>query len=276
MPRHPAIEPLEPRQLLAANGMNVKAGTAALQGPTLFVNGKGGSDKITLGLDPADLSILDVSINGRLFQFPAAAVQHISAAGRGGNDAIVISEGLGVLAINATLDGGGGNDMLTGGSGADSLIGGGGRDTLAGGNGDDLLNGGGGNDVIMAGNGNDNLLGGAGKDDLRGEAGDDTLDAGSGADILTGGDGNDVFVLRKGEANGDVINDFNGNGTGLGDSIVLEGYAAGTTFTRVGPGSSNIYQINDHGSIETVTIFATGQVHSGDWEIVTTYDFTFA
>ncbi len=130
-------------------------------------------------------------------------------------------------------------------------------------------------DVLYGMDGHDTLKGGGGNDVLNGGNGDDIIDGGAGADNMTGGAGNDVFILRKGEANGDVITDFWGRGNALGDSIVLVGYAPGTTFTRVGPGNSNTYQINDHGFIETVTIFATGQVHTGDWEIVTTYDFSF-
>jgi len=60
-----------------------------------------------------------------------------------------------------------------------------------------------------------------------------------------------------------------------GDSIALVGYAAGTTFTRVGPGSSNLYKIDDHGAVEFVTIYATGQVHGTDYELVTVYDYNF-
>ena len=89
-----------------------------------------------------------------------------------------------------------------------------------------------------------------------------------GHDMLTGGSGNDVFVFHKGEADGDVILDFHGRGAATGDSIELVGYAAGTTFTRVGNGSSNIYEINDHGFIEHVTIIATGQVHATDYHFV--------
>jgi hypothetical protein len=131
----------------------------------------------------------------------------------------------------------------------------------------DTLRGMGGDDVLKGGGGQDTLLGGIGLD---------TLYGGTGADTMTGGDGNDTFVLRKGEANGDVITDFFGRGNADGDSIVLEGYGAGTTFTRVGGGSSNIYAINDNGQIEYVTIYATGQVHGSDYEIVTAYDYAFA
>lgn len=151
--------------------------------------------------------------------------------------------------------GGAENDVLRGGNGNDMLVGGGGQDQLEGGNGADHLEG---------GNGNDTLLGGAGEDILSG---------GVGADHLAGGDGNDVYVLRKGEANGDTITGFFGMGAAEGDSIVLEGYGAGTTFQRVGGGSSTLYKIDDHGFVEYVTIVATGQVHSTDYTFDPTVSF---
>ncbi len=130
-------------------------------------------------------------------------------------------------------------------------------------------------DTLRGMDGSDTLKGGGGTDTLLGGNGSDWLDGGAGGDVLTGGDGNDVFVFYKGEANGDTITDFFGRGNALGDSIVLVGYGAGTTFSRVGPGNSNTYQINDNGTIETLTIYATGQVHSGDYELVTVYDWAF-
>jgi hypothetical protein len=130
-------------------------------------------------------------------------------------------------------------------------------------------------DVLRGMGGNDILKGGGGQDNLQGGIGMDILDGGTGGDTMTGGDGNDIFVLRKGEANGDVIMDFFGRGNADGDSIVLVGYAAGTTFTRVGNGSSNLYAINENGVIEYVTIYATGQVHTGDYDLVTIYDYAF-
>lgn len=138
-----------------------------------------------------------------------------------------------------------------------------------------IMVGGAESDTFHGAGGNDILAGGGGTDYLFGDAGNDRLNGGAGADVLTGGDGNDIFVLRKGEANGDVINDFWGRGNADGDSIVLVGYAEGTTFTRVGPGSSNLYKIDDHGSVEFVTIYATGQVHGSDYEIVSVYDYAF-
>jgi hypothetical protein len=184
---------------------------------------------------------------------------------------------------NDIIDGNGGNDVIAGGADSDLIFGGTGSDTvyggdsasdltetgsdvISGGAGNDFLYGNGGNDSLFGGTENDELYGGAGHDELFGEAGIDRLNGGAGADDLTGGSGNDVFVFKKGEANGDVIEDFVGNGSGAGDSIRLEGYAAGTTFTRVG--NSDTWKINDHGFIEYITIENHASVHSTDWIIV--------
>ncbi len=118
-------------------------------------------------------------------------------------------------------------------------------------------------DVLSGAGGNDTLVGGGGADTLDGGTGNDILDGGAGADTMTGGSGGDSFVFHKGEANGDVITDFKGQGSG-GDEIHLIGYAAGTTFTRIGNGSSDLYEINDHGSIEYVTIHGPGHVSLSD------------
>ena len=149
--------------------------------------------------------------------------------------------------------GGAETDIFTGNLGSDTLSGGGGSDILIGGTGifdfgtdGDILNGNGGIDILYGGGGND------------------TLNGGAQADLLIGGNGNDVFVFQKGEANGDVVLDFDGNGASAGDSIVLQGYAAGTTFTRIGGFGSDLYQINDHGFIEYVTIMGQSHVHASD------------
>jgi hypothetical protein len=128
---------------------------------------------------------------------------------------------------------------------------------------DNVMFGGAESDTFHGANGNDTLVGGGGSDFLFGDNGNDRLDGGAGADTMTGGSGGDTFVFHKGEANGDVVMDFKGQGSG-GDSIELVGYAAGTTFTRIGNGSSDIYQINDHGVIETVTIHGPGHVSLSD------------
>jgi parallel beta-helix repeat protein len=105
------------------------------------------------------------------------------------------------------------------------------------GRGNDLAN------VIRSGVGNDHLFGGGDRDILFGGVGSDVLDGGSGADMLTGGTGNDIFVFRKGEANGDLITDFVGNGAATGDSIQLTGWGEYTTFTKMT--AANVWKITD-------------------------------
>jgi Ca2+-binding RTX toxin-like protein len=181
------------------------------------------------------------------------------------------------------IDGNGGDDVIAGGAGSDLITGAEGNDTIYGGDsatdttdtgndillgeaGNDIIYGNGGNDSLYGGDDNDQLFGGAGSDTLDGGNGNDVLNGGAGADTLTGGAGNDVFVFHKGEANGDVVTDFNGNGAGAGDSIRLEGYAAGTTFTEIG--HSGQWKINDHGFIEIVTLQGHPTVHPTDVTVV--------
>lgn len=58
----------------------------------------------------------------------------------------------------------------------------------------------------------------------------DTIDGGAGADQLTGGPGADLFVFRAGEANGDVVADFN---EVSGDRLQFLGYDDGASFTQI-------------------------------------------
>ncbi|HZO47266.1 MAG TPA: PQQ-dependent sugar dehydrogenase [Xanthobacteraceae bacterium] len=203
-------------------------------------------------------------------------------AGIGGNDRIFAGPG------NDVIDGGAGNDQMFGGSGddvyaVDSLedavneSAGAGIDTaivyvnnyvltanvergnvgLFGG----LTLAGNGLDNTLGGNsGADTLNGGGGADGLFGGGGADTLDGGSGGDTLVGGPGNDLFVFQRGEANGDVISDFAGNGAAVGDQLRFEGYgtaAGGATFTRIG--ASNQWEINSaEGTVHDIVTLANG------------------
>lgn len=187
--------------------------------------------------------------------------------GEGGSDIINGNGG------DDTIAGGADGDVLYGAEGNDTIYGGAsandatpsGNDVIAGDGGNDLLYGNDGDDCLLGGDQDDQLFGGAGADSLDGGDGVDRLNGGAGADDLTGGAGFDVFIFRKGEANGDEIFDFDGNGNGAGDSIRLEGYAAGTTFTKV---SGDTWKINDHGFIEFVTIHAAEPIKTSDWVIV--------
>lgn len=85
------------------------------------------------------------------------------------------------------------------------------------------------------GNGNHNVItGNSGNNVLKGLAGDDTLIGGGGKDTLTGGTGHDKFVYKSvsdspAGAGRDVITDFKGNGSGIGDKIDLKGIDANVT-----------------------------------------------
>jgi serralysin len=169
------------------------------------------------------------------------------------------------------LRGGDGGDTLNGGDGNDRLLGHVGNDNLLGGNGDDFVIGGAGADTLNGGSGVDtadysasasgvvvnlqsnsatggdaqgdtfnsieNVTGSASSDTLYGRnSAANRLDGGAGADILWGGTGNDTFVFRAGQANGDIVFDFNGAGAAAGDQILLEGYGTleqGARFTRI-------------------------------------------
>jgi Ca2+-binding RTX toxin-like protein len=173
------------------------------------------------------------------------------------------------------LKGGGGADALFGDEGDDSLEGGAGADTLNGGRGIDSMTGGAGDDVYyvdsasdvvgeVAGEGTDTVfssanahflaanvenlsldtdadtgvygIGNAQANAIFGNANDNILDGGGSADQLNGLGGNDTFIFRAGEANGDTLHGFDGNGAGIGDVIYFQGYgtaAEGATFQQL-------------------------------------------
>jgi Ca2+-binding RTX toxin-like protein len=98
----------------------------------------------------------------------------------------------------------------------------------------------------LLGNGAANRLEGrSGSDTLNGANGSDVLMGGAGGDLLIGGGDNDSFVIGRGEAGGDRIQDF-----ALGDHIELTGYSPGSSVLKVA-GSATDWAIRDA---------ATGQV----------------
>jgi Ca2+-binding RTX toxin-like protein len=177
----------------------------------------------------------------------------------------------GVNAINGmggddSLKGYGGNDTLIGEAGHDTLDGGTGADTMIGGTGNDNYRVDNAGDVVteLAGQGTDTVktslgsytlganvenlsfdnVAGAGVygfgnalgNTITGNNNSNLLDGKAGADILTGGGGVDNFVFRAGEANGDRITDFTGNGAAAGDTLIFVGYgtlAQGATFHQL-------------------------------------------
>jgi Ca2+-binding RTX toxin-like protein len=150
---------------------------------------------------------------------------------------------------NDTLYGGSGDDVVEGGYNNDKIYGSEGNDLISGGYDTDELKGEAGNDTLYGGYGLDNLNGGSGNDKLYGEADVDTLLGGDGLDQLSGGGGYDIFDYnaatesKPGSTLRDVILDFAGVGTALGDKIDLAGIDANTgvsadqAFTFKGSGS---------------------------------------
>ncbi|MDF0522819.1 hypothetical protein P0R31_36910 [Bradyrhizobium yuanmingense] len=70
---------------------------------------------------------------------------------------------------------------------------------------------------------------------VEGTAGTDTF-IGSGIATMSGNGGNDTFIFRSGQADGDTIADFIGNGASSGDMLIFKGFGTsgeGATFTQV-------------------------------------------
>ena len=162
-----------------------------------------------------------------------------------------------------TLFGNTGSNLLDGGGGADSMFGGAGNDIYFVDDAGDFVfeNVGEGTDavfstvsytltanvetLVLQGGGNLSGTGNALANSIFGNSGVNTLDGGAGADVLTGNAGNDTFVFHAGQANGDTIVDFIGNGAAAGDSLQFAGFgtaAQGATFTQIG--ASNQWQIH--------------------------------
>lgn len=196
-PRTATIEHLEGRRLLSHAPA---APTAVLDASgVLEVNGTRKADLISIHVDAADATKLDVTMNGTTVSFALADVKGIHVDAGSGNDTVTVDASVNVA---ATLMGGNGNDSMTGGSGNDDLDGGNGKDSLSGGAGDDTVtgdngndneDGGAGNDTMSGGNGNDTLAGGDGDDSLTGGNGSDDMDGQAGTDTCSGGKGHDKF-----------------------------------------------------------------------------------
>jgi hypothetical protein len=90
----------------------------------------------------------------------------------------------------------------------------------------------------------------------------DRIDGGPGHDTLTGGPGNDTFVFRRGEAHGDTIIDFSGNGANRGDQLEFVGFGAGAAFEQV---SSTEWHIIAGGTRETITLANAAPISPSDY-----------
>lgn len=113
---------------------------------------------------------------------------------------------------------------------------------------------------LMGDQGADTLVGRGGNDDLSGGQGADLYIGGSGADTMRGGTG-DTFQFSPGEAAGDVIQGFVGNGAAAGDTLVFQGYGAGATLSNVG----DAWTITWAGGQETFTITGVTSLDPSDY-----------
>jgi Ca2+-binding RTX toxin-like protein len=161
-----------------------------------------------------------------------------------------------------TLFGNSANNLLDGAAGADTMIGGAGNDTYFADNAGDTVieNLNEGSDAVFASldytlsanvetlvlQGSVNLsgTGNALANGIYGNSGNNTLNGGAAGDLLTGDTGNDTFVFHVGEADGDTVVDFAGNGAAAGDSLQFVGYGAGATFTNI---DATQWQVNYNG-----------------------------
>jgi glucose/arabinose dehydrogenase/Ca2+-binding RTX toxin-like protein len=199
------------------------------------------------------------------------------------------------FAGNDVIDGRGGEDYLGGENGNDHLIGGAGPDGLDGGNGFDYARydtAGAGvvADVLSAGVNTgdaagdtyisieglvgsgfgDTLRGDNNVNDIHGLGGNDIIDGRGGADAIGGEAGDDVFIFRRGEANGDTLVDFAGNGAAAGDTFQFVGYGtagAGATFTQL---DATHWRINssDGAVHDTITLSNGASVNASDYLFV--------
>jgi hypothetical protein len=115
-----------------------------------------------------------------------------------------------------------------------------------------------------------NANGSAFGDIIIGDAAANMLNGLGGADSSTGNGGNDTFVLAAGQANGDIVTDFNGNGAGAGDSFLFSGFgtaAQGATFTPLNATQWQIHSGLD-GHNEIITLSNAAAVDASDFVFV--------
>jgi Ca2+-binding RTX toxin-like protein len=184
-----------------------------------------------------------------------------------------------------TLHGNAGGNLLDGRGGADVMRGGAGNDVYFVDDAGDLVveNANEGTDAVFATvgytlasnvetlvpQGSGNLAGGGNTlaNKLYGNAGDNALDGGGSADRLTGNAGNDTFVFHVGEADGDIVIDFAGNGAAAGDSFSFIGFGTtgdGASLTQIGASNQWLIHSGLGGADETITLLNGASVDPTD------------
>jgi Ca2+-binding RTX toxin-like protein len=84
--------------------------------------------------------------------------------------------------------------------------------------------------------------------------------------VLTGGAGNDIFVFRPGEANGDIVADFVGNGPAAGDALQFIGYGA-ATFENIDPTHWQVVY-NGGASADVITFLNAPVIDPSDFTFI--------
>jgi Ca2+-binding RTX toxin-like protein len=140
--------------------------TAQVKAGTLQIRGDGASDKLVLAPTPTQL-IVDVGEDGTAdFTFDRTAFTAVSVQAGDGDDEVRVLNA--ATPIDATIDGGAGDDTLLGGNGNETLLGGAGNDFVDGNIGADTAQLGSGNDTFQwdPGDGSDSVDGQSGTDSL--------------------------------------------------------------------------------------------------------------
>jgi Ca2+-binding RTX toxin-like protein len=215
-----------------------------------------------------------------------------------GTDAVIVFANNYALASNVENGNAGlaTGQWLTGNGLGNTLVGNTGDDILDGGGGLDWLTGGPGNDIYLVDNLGDTANENPGADidtavasvDFTiptnvevlcengigltgtGSASNDILVSVGGPNILVGLDGDDTFVCVKGQSDGTTIQDFNGNGPNVGDTLVFVGYgtaAQGATLTQTDPTHWNI-NASDGLAHDIISLANGAGVHQSDFLFV--------
>jgi len=276
------------------DGIDGKGGADTLRGlaGNDYLNGGAGADWMAGGVDD-DVYLVDST---------GDVVVELAGEGVDGIRTMLSSYTLGAQVENLTFTGtaaftGIGNAL------ANVLIGGPGSDRLEGLGGIDIARGGLGNDtyvvenaadlvIELAGEGTDRVLsqvsyvlpdhvetlqlttskpkdgtGSAQANTLIGNAAVNVLDGRGGADVLTGGGDNDIFVVQRGEAEGDRVTDFTGAGVAGGDMLRFSGYGTDARLSQVG--STDRYTIHAGtafgNTVETIQITGVTNLRAGDY-----------